>query len=252
MMIRHSITRMRTLVRRSLVSLRATTPRPFNAEPSRCMNRALLRMVVEISRVDGLQARLCDGEALEASAGRHHRRRRFWPNVMIGKQQQLRWSQAFDFLHTGYGGKVLGETLPLRFHLDTETAAQNLAAELGHGPHEDDCAFTEESYSIANALHAFEQVGGQQHGHAAPLEITDHVEQFDGNLRIETGGWFVENGDLRILHDDLGKAEPLSHATRKGGDTGIGDFGKSDLGERACDLFFPLGALNPDQACGVT
>src|SRR5262249_49554 len=82
-------------------------------------------------------------------------RRRLRTNVVIGEQQQLRWREAFDLLHAGYGGEVLGEILPLRFDLDTETAAQNLAAELGHGPHENDRAFTKESHPVADALHAF-------------------------------------------------------------------------------------------------
>ena len=115
---------------------------------------------MEVTRVDGLKARLRDGETLEAAPAGDHCRRRFWTNVMIGEQQQLRWRQAFDLLHAGHGGKVLGEILPLRFDLDTETAAQNLAAELGHAPHENDRAFTEESHPVADALHAFEQVGG--------------------------------------------------------------------------------------------
>jgi hypothetical protein len=67
-------------------------------------------------------------------------------------------------------------------------------------------------------LHPFEQVRGQQYTHAAVLEIADDVEQLDGRLRIEAGGRLVEDGDLRLFHQDFGKPEPLAHAAREGGD----------------------------------
>ncbi len=58
------------------------------------------------------------------------------------------------------------------------------------------------------------------------------LEQFGGRLRIETGGRFVEDGDLRILHQDLGQAEALPHAAGEGLDGLVGDIAQADMGER--------------------
>src|SRR5262249_48223724 len=71
-------------------------------------------------------------------------------------------------------------------------------------------------------------------------------------MRIETRGWLVENGDLRALHYDLGKPEPLAHATREGADRLVGEFREPGALERSSDPLFPLHRAESDQPRGVT
>ena len=66
------------------------------------------------------------------------------------------------------------------------------------------------------------------------------------------GGRLVEDRDLRVLHQDFGKAEPLAHAAREGLDPLVGDVRQSDM-RRASALIFSSrsAAVEPDQARGV-
>ncbi len=91
----------------------------------------------------------------------------------------------------------------------------------------------------------------QQHGHALALEAADDAEQFRGGVRIESGGRLVEDRDLRALHQDFGKAEPLTHAAREGGHALVGEFGQADAVERLGDTLFPLERTKPDQPRGI-
>src|SRR5229473_8439545 len=58
-------------------------------------------------------------------------------------------------------------------------------------------------------------MGGDQYRDALALEFADHIEKLVSRLRIEPGGRLVQNGDLGMLHDKLGKTEPLAHAARE-------------------------------------
>jgi hypothetical protein len=55
-------------------------------------------------------------------------------------------------------------------------------------------------------------VRGQQHAHTTLFEVADDLEQLDGGLRVETRRRFVEDRDLRLLHQDFGDPESLAHA----------------------------------------
>ena len=85
----------------------------------------------------------------------------------------------------------------------------------------------------------------KQHGDALPLEAANDREQFGGGVRIETRCRLVENGDLRAFHQDLGEAQPLTHAARERADAVFGDLGQADARERGGDPFLPFGALKP-------
>ena len=110
------------------------------------------------------------------------------------------------------------ESLPFGFHLDAEAAAQHLASQLRDRADEHNVALIEQCDAVANALHPLEQVRRQQHAHALVFEIADDIEQLGGGLRIEARRRLVEDRDLRLLHQDLGKPEPLAHAAREGAD----------------------------------
>src|ERR1700735_1815084 len=71
-------------------------------------------------------------------------------------------------------------------------------------------------------------------------------------MRIEPRSRLIENGDLRALHQDFGKPEPLPHAAREGAHALVREFGKPDAIETSGDLLFPLRLLKPDQPRGIT
>ena len=80
------------------------------------------------------------------------------------------------------------------------------------------------------------------------LEIADDLEQFHRRLRVETGGRLVENGDLRLLHQDLGKPQPLAHAAGEGGDALLGHLRQPDMLERRRDALLALLGGQADQS----
>ena len=65
------------------------------------------------------------------------------------------------------------------------------------------------------------------------------------------GRRLVEDGDLRALHQDLGKPQPLAHAARKRADAIVGELGKADPIERVGNALFAFVEPEADQAGGV-
>ena len=70
-------------------------------------------------------------------------------------------------------------------------------------------------------------------------------------LRVETRRRLVEDRDLRVLHQDFGKPEPLAHAAREGRDALVRHVGEPDMRERSLDLLLALRAIEPHQPRGV-
>src|ERR1700685_4351464 len=92
----------------------------------------------------------------------------------------------------------------------------------------------------------------QQHRNALGLEVSHDAEQLRGGMRIEARGRLVEDGDLRALHQNLGKAETLPHAAREGGDALVGKFAEPDPLDRVGDAFLAFSEAKADQARGIT
>src|SRR5580700_9623277 len=246
---------MRTLVRWSDSSLSMTTPRPWKAEPSRCMKRSLPQGLVglglEITGVDRLEARLLHTEEFEPALHGDDFIRRFRPHVAVGMQPQFADAGFLDAADAGNERKPLGKAGPVGFDINHIAAAENLAAELGHRTHQRNLAAAEQGDAVAHALHALEQMRGQQHRHTLGLEVSDDAEELRGGVRIEARGRLVEDGDLRAFHQDFGKAETLPHAAGEGGDTLVGKFAKPDLLDRVGDALLAFGEPKADQACGI-
>src|SRR5580700_409640 len=216
---------MRTLVRWSDSSLSMTTPRPWKAEPSRCMKRSLLQLAglgLEITGIDRFEARLLHAEEFQAALHGDDFIRRFRPHVAVGMQPQLADAGFLDTADAGNERKPLGKADAVGFDIDHIAAAENLAAELGHRTHQRDLAAAEQSNAVAHALYPLQEMRGQQHRHALGLEVPDDAEQLRGGVRIEARGRLVEDGDLRAFHQNFGKAETLPHAAGEGGDTLVG------------------------------
>src|SRR5690606_18991004 len=70
-------------------------------------------------------------------------------------------------------------------------------------------------------------------------------------LWIEPRSGFVENGDFRLLQDDLGNAEPLAHAARERADAAVRDRVQPHPGQRLVNA--AMGSLGVDtcQPCGI-
>src|SRR5215472_15122098 len=95
------------------------------------------------------------------------------------------------------------------------SAAVNALSERGETAGEGNAAAVEERDPVTHALHLVKMVRGQQHSGPVGFETADHFEKFVGRMRIESCRRLVEDRDLRLFHQDLGKTETLAHAARK-------------------------------------
>src|SRR5579863_726912 len=251
----HSKTRMRTLVRWSDSSLSMTTPSPENAEPSRCMAGSFLQRFLgpglEIAGIDRLEARLLDTEEFQAALHRDHLCGGFRAHVAIGGKSKLADAGFLDAADPGNEREPLGKTDAVGFDVDHITAAEHLAAEIGHRAHQRDMSGGKQRNAVAHALHALKQVRRQQHRYACGLETADNAEEVGGGMRIEARRRLVEDRDLRALHQDFGQAQPLPHAAGKSTDAFVGRIGKTDPIERLGDPLLAFGEAETDQPGGV-
>src|ERR1700719_231667 len=123
---------MRTLVRWSDSSLSMTTPRPWKAEPSRCMKRSLLHLAglgLEVARIDRLETRLLHTEEFQAALHGDDFIRRLRPHVAVGMQPQFADAGLLDAAHAGNERKPLGKADAVGFDVDHIADDENLAAE---------------------------------------------------------------------------------------------------------------------------
>src|SRR5580704_16794113 len=136
---------MRTLVKWSDSSLSMTTPRPWKAEPSRCMKRSLphlARLGLEVAGVDRLEARLLHAEEFQAALHGDHFGRRFRPHVAVGMKPQLAGAGFLDTADTGNERKPLGKADAVGLDIDNIAAA-------------------EQGDAVAHALHPLQEMRGQ-------------------------------------------------------------------------------------------
>src|SRR5580704_8911881 len=163
---------MRQLVRWSESSLRVTTPRPCQGEPSRCMTLFLLSLVLEVAAVDQFEARQI-GHVVEPSASGDNGGSRLGPDVAVGEKLKLGWSELLDGPHAWDRREPVPQPLPLRLDLYRKAASKHLAPEFGHRAHQHDLAGAEQSHPVAHALDAIEQMRGEQNADIMSLEIAN-------------------------------------------------------------------------------
>src|SRR5690242_9897708 len=227
---------MRTLVRWSLSSLRMTTPRPWRAEPSRCM--ASSHQVLEVSVVDQVEAGGLDRKPQQPAAGCNHSRGCIRAHVALSVDAHVMAAHGFHRLHPRYGLELVRKVLPFGLDVHIEADAENLAAELPHGAEQRNVALVEQCNAITDALDAIEQMRRQQHADAVVLEVADDLQQLSSRLRVEARGGLVEDRDLRLFHQDLGKTQPLAHTAREGIDRPVDHLAQTDMCERRSNLAF--------------
>ncbi len=68
---------------------------------------------------------------------------------------------------------------------------------------------SEQAHPIADLLHLAQQVRGEQNRDPFPAEVLDQIQQQLRGMRIEAGSRLVQNDDLRVLEEQLGKPQPL-------------------------------------------
>src|SRR5262245_54653004 len=133
---------MRTLVRWSLSSLRMTTPRPWRAEPSRCM--ASSRQVLEVAVVDHVETGRLDRKPQQPAATCDHGRGRVRAHIALGIDAHVIGGGSLHRFYARHTLELVRKTLS--FGLDVHVVAdpQNLAAELSHRTEERDVALVEQ------------------------------------------------------------------------------------------------------------
>src|SRR5258708_28484954 len=103
------MTIIRMPVRWSDSSLSMTTPRPWKAEPSRCMKRSLPQSLaglgLEVAGVDRLEARLLHAEEFQPALHGDHFVCRLWPHVAVGVHPQFAYAGLLDAAATRYEPK---------------------------------------------------------------------------------------------------------------------------------------------------
>src|SRR5262249_42994372 len=192
---------MRTLVRWSLSSLRMTTPRPWRAEPSRCM--ACSRRVLEVAGVDQLQARRLDRKPQEPSTRTNDRRSHLRPHIALRIDAHVIAGRGFNRFHARYSLDLVRNALTFSLDVDIVADAENLSAKLAHGAKKRNVALVEQRHAVADALYAIEQMRRQQHADAAILEVADDVQELGGCQRTKPQSRFVAHRPPPPLLRDL-------------------------------------------------
>ena len=80
-------------------------------------------------------------------------------------------------------------------------------------------AVIDNCHPVAELLGLLHIMGSQENGHGITLpELQNKIPDNSARLRIETGGRFVEEKDLRFVDQYSGNLKASPHATGKGGD----------------------------------
>ena len=138
-------------------------------------------------------------------------------------------------------------------HLDRRPTIAEQAGEPSDGPLPDEPAGGEDPDPIADGLDLGQEVAREQDGQAALVdEGAEEVEDLDHPERVDGGRRLIEDEDVGRLHQRVGDAEALLHATRIRFDAVVGAVGQADLIEDLVHRRFGLFAAQPVEAGRVT
>src|SRR5262245_39716766 len=121
---------MRVLVRWSLSSLRITTPRPWSAEPSRCM--ASSRHILEVACVNHFQAGRLDREPQQPAATCDHGRGRIRAHVALGVDAHAIGGRSLHRFNARYSLELVRKTLTFGLDVNIIADTKNLATKLAY------------------------------------------------------------------------------------------------------------------------
>src|SRR5262245_10254447 len=105
-----------------------TTPRPWRAEPSRCM--ASSHHVVEVAVVDHIETGRLDREPQQPTATCDHGRGRIRAHIALGVDAHVIGGRGLHRFHARYSPELVRKALPFGLDVDIVADAENLAAEL--------------------------------------------------------------------------------------------------------------------------
>ena len=98
---------------------------------------------------------------------------------------------------------------------------------------------------VADLLHLFEEVGAEEDGDVAGLEVEDEVADLTRAEGVNPGGGFVEDEQAGGLDEGLGEADALQHPLGVTGEAASARFGEGGEFEEFFNAFGELGALHP-------
>ena len=100
-------------------------------------------------------------------------------------------------------------------------------------------AAMQDRHALADALNVAEDMGGEQHGHAALLgHSPDELQEIVASQRVEPGRRLVEQQHLRIVDQRLGKPDLLAHAGGELTEPLIANGDQLELFEQCVDPLF--------------
>ncbi len=113
--------------------------------------------------------------------------------------------------------------------------------------HRLDGAVVQDGDAVAHVLDVGKQVGREQHGFAAVGQGADEIFDLATPDGVESGSWFVEDDQIRIVHQRLGEADAASHALGKLAHPAASGMAQTDHVEQLLDPLPPIDAVEIEQ-----
>jgi hypothetical protein len=119
-------------------------------------------VVLEIARVDGLQARMVERELCQPAPPRDHFGRRLGAQIAVAHHAEASRRGLSHRADAGQSGETTHEIVAaLGFDFNGKSAAEHLPTEITDRTHQCDAAGVEQRDAVANTLHTVEQMRRQ-------------------------------------------------------------------------------------------
>ena len=199
------------------------------------------------SRLGSLHA-----EIFEPALHRHHFHRRLRPHVAIGMQPQLADAGLVDAADAGNEREPLGEPRPVGLDVDHDSRRR---APRGRDRPTVPISAMRPPENSATRSHTLctrsSRCEDRSTDTPSLLKPRMMVKQLRRGVRIEPRRRLVEDGDLRALHQNLGKPEALPHAAENVATRLSADSERPTRRSASAMRFSRSACSNADQARGV-
>src|SRR6185437_4132365 len=135
------------------------------------------------------------------------------------------WDRQLDAIFQARHRCALRDKIGYQFRrqlVDDDLDPARLIQEIFHCAHLLERALLDDSDAIANLFHFGENVRAEENGFALRFERENQFANFFSADGVQAGRRFIENDELRIVHQRLREADALDHATRKFADLETG------------------------------